>query len=87
MKVAVWDTYVQRIDGKTMHFDILVPDNITDEKTIFGFGESYLNEKPIETKGITINQCTFCHIEKASEEIENSIKRHGFHIIEMEHCN
>ena len=30
MKIAVWDTYVQRDDDKTMHFDILVPSDLKD---------------------------------------------------------
>ena len=32
MKVAVWDTYVKRMDGKTMHFAILVLQELEDEK-------------------------------------------------------
>ena len=28
MKISVWDTYVAREDGKTMHFDILVSHNL-----------------------------------------------------------
>ncbi len=39
MKVAVWDTYVSRKDGLTMHFDILVPSALTDEAKIFNFGK------------------------------------------------
>ena len=35
MKVSVWDTYVKREEGKLMHFDILVPDALNDEKIIF----------------------------------------------------
>ena len=86
MKVAVWDTYVRRADGKTMHFDILVPDHIKDETKIFGFGEKYLSEKPMKTEGITINRCNFCHIERASEDVQSAINEHGYYI-EMEHCD
>ena len=35
MKIAVWDTYVTRKDGKVMHFDILVNENLKDENQIF----------------------------------------------------
>ena len=34
MQVAVWDTYVTRKDGKVMHFDIIVPDDLEDENKI-----------------------------------------------------
>ena len=42
MKVSVWDTYVERRDGKTMHFDILVPSELKNEQTIYGYGKEYL---------------------------------------------
>lgn len=48
MKVAVWDTYVKKEDGNIMHFDILVPDNLTNEQTIFNFGKDYLNTKTFQ---------------------------------------
>lgn len=87
MKVSVWDTYVQREDSKVMHFDILVPSEVTDEATIFGFGKQYLKTKPFSTKHLTAKECRFCHIEQATEPISSSIENAGFHIIEMENCN
>ena len=41
MQVAVWDTYVTKKDGAVMHFDIIAPDHIRDEKTIHAFGKEY----------------------------------------------
>ena len=32
MHVAVWDTYVTKKDGTVMHFDIIAPVDIKDEK-------------------------------------------------------
>ncbi len=87
MRVSVWDTYVQREDGKVMHFDILVPNTITDEETIFGFGKQFLKTKPFDTRHLAAKECRFCHIEQATEQIISSIQRVGFHIIEMENCN
>lgn len=86
MKVSVWDTYVQREDGKVMHFDILVPNEVTDEETIFGFGKQYLKTKLFATEHLTAKECKFCHIEQATEQIISSIENVGFHIIEMENC-
>ncbi len=86
MKISVWDTYVRREDGKLMHFDILVPSEITDEETIFGFGRQYLETKPFVTKQLSAKQCRFCHIEQATEKMISSIKKNGFFLIEMENC-
>ena len=87
MKIAVWDTYVEREDGKVMHFDILVPKSVTDEKTIFDYGKNYLKTKPFLTNQLSANECRLCHIEQATDEIISSIEGKGYSIIEMENCN
>jgi len=87
MKVSVWDTYVKRNDGKVMHFDILVPSELKDEKQVFNFGKIYLSAKPFEVGSLTTKECNFCHIEEATEEVVHEIKEKGFYILEMENCN
>jgi len=87
MKVSVWDTYVKREDGHIMHFDILVPSNVTDEQKIFDFGMHYLNTKPFKTNKLSSNECRLCHIEQATEDMILDIKKNGYSIIEMENCN
>ncbi|MCK6608133.1 MAG: DUF2024 family protein [Flavobacterium sp.] len=86
MKIAVWDTYVTRKDGKVMHFDILVDENLKDENQIFEFGKKYLKSVMQEGQSLTSKECVFCHIEKAPEEVEGQILNNGFAIIEMENC-
>lgn len=87
MKIAVWDTYVTRKDGAVMHFDILVDENMKDENQIFEYGKTYLVSKMQEGQSITSKECNFCHIEKASDDVEKQISKNGFSIIEMENCN
>jgi hypothetical protein len=87
MKVAVWDTYVNRKDGKVMHFDILVPSDLDDKNVVFDFGIQYLKRKPFNTNKLSTKECKFCHIEQATEEIKNSINTKGYYIIEMQNCN
>lgn len=87
MKIAVWDTYVERPNGTRMHFDILVPASIADANKIYGYGEQYLKTKPFKTEGLDSKKCNFCHIEKASDEIEAAIRDKGFYILEMENCS
>lgn len=86
MKVAVWDTYVTRKDGKIMHFDILVNENDNADE-VFEYGKKYLKTVSQEGQTLTSKECKFCHIDKAPEAIENQIIKNGFSIIEMENCN
>jgi len=86
MKVAVWDTYVERQDKAIMHFDILAPASLTDEKIIYSFGKEYLDSKPFSTGNLSAKECRFCHIEEAPEHIVSEIEKKGYTIIEMENC-
>lgn len=87
MKVAVWDTYVTRKDGKIMHFDILVEENQKDAAQIFEYGKAYLKSVQQEGQNLTSNECSFCHIGNAPLAIENQILNSGYAIIELENCN
>lgn len=86
MKVAVWDTYVKRENGKIMHFDILVPDDLTDADKVYTFGDAYLATKAFETGKLNASLCKLCHIEQASPAMVAEIQRKGYSIIEMENC-
>ncbi|SEL50397.1 protein of unknown function [Aquimarina amphilecti] len=87
MKVSVWDTYVNRSDGKIMHFDILVPSNFNNEDKIFDFGKNYLKTKEFITKELTAKECNFCHIDVAPDIVVQEITEKGYSIIEIENCN
>lgn len=87
MKISVWDTYVKRNDGKTMHFDILVPSNVTDQEIIFNYGKKYLKSKPYQTGTLSSKECQYCHMEQATDEMISAINENGYSIIEMENCN
>lgn len=87
MKIAVWDTYVERSGKVLMHFDILVPDTLTEKDRIFGFGNDYLSAKPFETGNLSTKECRFCHIEEAPAHIVSEIEKKGYAIIEIENCS
>jgi len=87
MKVAVWDTYVTKKDGSVMHFDIIVPEELTVETTIFDYGKNYLKLKGQENQPLTSKECRFCHIETLDSYLEETIRRNGYYIYEMENCN
>lgn len=87
MQVAVWDTYVTKKDGIVMHFDIIAPDHIKEEEIIYTFGKDYLQSKNQENQPLTAKECSFCHIEKATDEMVLSIQQKGYFIIEMQNCD
>ena len=85
MKVAVFDTYVTKKSGEIMHFDILVPLG-TEESQVHVFGQQYLRSKGLPDLPLSTQQCKFCHIEYASQEVIDKIDAMGFSILELEHC-
>ena len=86
MEVSVWDTYVERADGKVMHFDILVPSDLDDTDTIFGYGKQYLTTKTFKTGKLSSAECRFCHMQSAPPAVVEGIELEGYFIIEMENC-
>lgn len=86
MKIAVWDTFVTRKDGKIMHFDILVDADNKDTEQIFEYGKSYLKTVSQEGQPLSSKECKFCHIDQAPAEIEEQILESGYSIFEMENC-
>jgi hypothetical protein len=86
MKVAVWDTYATKKDGTVMHFDIIVPSEVTDENIIYSYGKQYFREIGQEGQPLTAKECSFCHVENLKPHWENDIKTKGYFIYEMENC-
>lgn len=86
MKVAVWDTYVTKKDGSIMHFDIIAPEAIKDEKIIYNYGRQYLMLKAQQGQPLAARECRFCHIETVRPQWEEAIKQQGYYIYEMENC-
>jgi hypothetical protein len=86
MKVAVWDTYVEREDGKLMHFDIIATQETANPEIIYGFGKEYLRGKKMGHLEITSKECQFCHVETVKPDWEASIMDKGYYIYEMENC-
>ena len=88
MKIAVWDTYVDRKDGQgLMHFDILVPEGFEDRTAIKAFGNEYLEDKDFETESLALEKCLFCHVENAPIHISEGIRRYGYVVVELSNCD
>jgi hypothetical protein len=87
VKISVYDTYVQRADGLRMHFDVLVPSDLSDQATVLRYGQTYLAAKGLPPAILQSEKCNFCHMESANATVEQEIAAKGFAIIEMEHCD
>jgi len=85
MKVAVYDTHVAKNNGGTMHFDIIVSEEMPPE-TVLALGKDYLQRVGQGDQSLSAKECEFCHIEQATPTVEQSIRDQGFHIVEMEGC-
>ena len=85
MKVAVYDTYLPKKQGGTMHFDVIVPDGTEPEK-VLEYANAYLKTAGQEGQPCGPKECEFCHTEQARPEIERSINATGYFILEMEGC-
>jgi len=85
MKVLVYDTYVPKDENTVMHFDILVKDGDSAEN-VYKYGKEYLDKKGVSDFELTPKKCKFCHMETAPKEVEDSVTKKGYYIIEMENC-
>jgi hypothetical protein len=85
MQCAVYDTYVEKKDGKTMHFDVIVEENTQQEKAI-EYGKQYLESAGQGGQRMTQEECQFCHIQEAQPVVERDITSRGYYIQKMEGC-
>ena len=86
MKIAVYDTYVTKENGEIMHFDIFVEESTKNLDLIFSYGKEYLKSKNVEHQLLNAKECSFCHIEEATKDVQDSIVKQGYYIYEMEGC-
>jgi hypothetical protein len=85
VKIAVFDTYVTRKGGETMHFDVIVEEGTPHEKAI-EFGKEFLESVGEGGQKITQEECQFCHIQEAPTAVERQIRSKGYYIQKMEGC-
>jgi len=86
MQISIYDTYMQRPDGRRMHFDILVPSHVSDRDTVLEYGRIYLAAKGLPPAELKAEKCSYCHMESATPPVEQEIAARGFAILEMENC-
>ena len=85
MECAVYDTYVTKKDGRTMHFDVIVETSSAHDQAI-KFGKEYLESAGQGGQKMTQEECQFCHIQEAPPVVEKDIKDKGYYIQKMDGC-
>lgn len=81
MEISVYDTVFKKEDGVLIKFDILVPSDFTDLDKIYEYGTNFLRDENVDaTNLISADECTFCHIEVATEAIQKDINKKGYSI-------
>ena len=87
MKIAVFDSYATRPDGRVMHFDVLVREADRQIEQVLQFGRRYLVAKGVPSATLSAQVCRFCHIESATATVQLAVEQDGFAIIELGNCD
>ena len=85
MKVDVYDSNAQSSNGQTIHFDVLVESSTSKEKAL-QYGRIWLERIGESPESLEQSRCNFCHTEQAGQEVQTSIKKDDFYILQMEGC-
>jgi Domain of unknown function (DUF2024) len=82
MEVSVYDTVFKKEDGEMIKFDIIVPATLKDLNKIYAYGNEFLKQEGIAAKQlISADECDFCHMETASDNIVSDINKKGYFIL------
>ena len=84
MDIHVYDTYVKAKDGHTMHFDVFTA--VKDDQKAIEFAKKWLASIGEGEALVTNKECSFCHIQGASDQVIEAINKDGYFIYKMEGC-
>lgn len=85
MKIDVYDTYATAKNGKTIHFDVLLPNGDGKEKAV-KFAKEFMEKIGESADSLKQEKCNFCHSESANDEVKKSVAESGHFILQMEGC-
>ena len=85
MDCAVYDTYVEKKDGKVMHFDVIVEKSTPHDRAI-EYGKSYLEKCRPRRPKHDPGRMPILSYSKAPDAVEKEISSNGFYIQKMEGC-
>ena len=85
MKIDVYDTYATSQNGKTIHFDVLLPNGEGKEKAVV-FAREFLESIGESSDALKQERCNYCHSENAHAQLKEYIAEYGHYILQMENC-
>lgn len=85
MKIDVYDTYATSKTGKTIHFDVFLP-NGGSKETAVQYARAFLESIGEAADALKFERCSFCHSEPAPPVVEAEIVKSGYYILQMEGC-
>ncbi len=85
MKIDVYDTYATSKAGKTIHFDVLLP-NGGSKETAIKYAHAFLESIGEAADALKSERYNFCHSEPAHPVVEAEIAKSGHYILQMEGC-
>ena len=85
MKIDVYDTYATTKVGKTIHFDVFLP-NGGSKETALQYARAFLESIGEAADALKSERCNFCHSEGAHPVVETAIAKSGHYILQMEGC-
>lgn len=80
MQINVYDTWVEGKRGR-MHFDVYLPNR--DDKGAIKAAKEFLNSIGEKDAKVTSRECSYCHSQGTTPEIEKEIKNKGYYIYKM----
>lgn len=84
MEVKIFDTHVRTRDGRYLHFDVLVTEELGARAG--EFARRWLARRGIDEADISQGHCSYCHSEIATAEVAEAIRLHGHYILPLEGC-
>ena len=85
MKIDVYDSYANTVDGRLVHFDVFVKSG-TDPDSALRHGKEWLTSIGESPAGLKQSSCNFCHTEVANPKVQSAVEMEGFFILQMEGC-
>lgn len=85
MRIDVYDSYAKSSEGHDMHFDVFVESG-TSAEIALNYGRAWLKSVGEPGDGLKQSRCNYCHTETANPNVQNSVEREGFFILQMEGC-
>ena len=85
MKIDVYDTYATSKNGNMIHFDVFVEHGALGSRA-FNYAKQFIKEIGEDENALTQSRCNFCHTEVARPHIQETIRREGYYILQMEGC-